>query len=36
LANPRPTQLAVWVEVTTDGTSCYLDRSAELPEWSYA
>lgn len=36
LANPRPTQLAVWVEVTTDGTSFYLDRTAELPEWSYA
>jgi hypothetical protein len=36
LAKPSPTQLAVWVEVTTDGTSCYLDRSAELPEWSYA
>jgi hypothetical protein len=36
LANPLPTQLAVWVEVTTDSTSFYLDRSAELPEWSYA
>lgn len=36
LAKPRPTQLAVWVEVTTDGTSFYLDRSAELPAWSYA
>lgn len=36
LANPGPAQLAVWVEVTTQGTSCYLDRSSELPEWSYA
>jgi hypothetical protein len=36
LAKPSPTQLAVWVEVTADGMSCYLDRSAELPEWSYA
>lgn len=36
LANPRSSQLAVWVEVTADGTSFHLDRGAELPEWSYA
>ena len=36
LANPRPPQLAAWFEVATAGTSFYLDRSAELPEWSYA
>jgi hypothetical protein len=28
LANLQPTQLAVWVEVTMDSTSFYLDRSA--------
>ncbi len=36
LANPRPAQLTAWFEVATAGTSFYLDRSAEIPEWSYA
>ncbi|SMB79811.1 hypothetical protein SAMN00120144_4228 [Hymenobacter roseosalivarius DSM 11622] len=35
LANPRPTQLMAWFEVVTSGMSFYLDRSAEIPEWSY-
>ncbi|MCB2410135.1 hypothetical protein [Hymenobacter lucidus] len=35
LTNPQPTKLAAWFEVATAGTSFYLDRSAELPEWSY-
>lgn len=35
LANPQPTHLAAWFEVATAGTSFYLDRSAEIPEWSY-
>ena len=35
LVNPRPTQLSAWFEVATGGTSFYLDRSAEIPEWSY-
>ncbi|MVN79281.1 hypothetical protein GO988_23355 [Hymenobacter sp. HMF4947] len=36
LANPTPMHLAVWFEVATAGTSFYIDRSAELPAWSYA
>ena len=35
LASPRPTQLMAWFEVATGGTSFYLDRSAEIPEWSF-
>ena len=35
LVNPRPTHLMAWFEVATGGTSFYLDRSTEIPEWSY-
>ena len=35
LANPQPTQIAVWFEVYINGATFYLDRSAEIPEWSY-
>lgn len=35
LVNPRPGQLLAWFEVATGGTSFYLDRGAEIPEWSY-
>jgi hypothetical protein len=35
LVNPRPNQLMAWFEVAMGGTSFYLDRSAEIPEWSY-
>lgn len=35
LVDPARTHLAVWFEVSTAGTSFYIDRSAELPAWSY-
>ena len=35
LVNPRPTYLMAWFEVATGGTGFYLDRSTEIPEWSY-
>ena len=35
MVTPRPSQHRALFEVATGGTRFYLDRSAEIPEWSY-